>query len=57
MWYKVLEMLNYVLPEFPGIQHLHEIAEDSGEDGVVDPPQAPAPQTTAKEQPPPTEAN
>ena len=32
-----------ILPKFPGIQRLHEIAEDSGEEGVVDPPQAPAP--------------
>ncbi len=32
------------LPEFPGTQRFHEIAEDSGEEGVVDAPQAPAPQ-------------
>ena len=43
-----------ILPEFPGIQRLHEIAEDSGE---VDPPQAPAPQIAAEVQPPSAEAN
>jgi hypothetical protein len=41
------------LPEFPGIQRLHEIDEDSGEEGVADAPQAPAPQV----QPPPAEPN
>jgi hypothetical protein len=46
-----------ILPEFPGIQRLHEIAEDSGEEGVVDPPQAPAPQPAAEEQPPLAEVN
>ena len=45
-----------LLPEFPGIQRLHEIDEDSGEEGVVDPPQAPAAQPV-EVQPPPAEAN
>jgi hypothetical protein len=44
-----------LLPEFPGIQRLHEIDEDSGEEGVVDPPQAPAAQPV-EVQPPPAEA-
>jgi hypothetical protein len=46
-----------LLPEFPGIPCLHEVDEDSGEEGVVDPPQAPAPQPAAEEQPPLVEAN
>jgi hypothetical protein len=46
-----------LLPEFPGIQRLHEITEDSGIEGVVNPPQAPAPQTNAELQPPPAEVN
>jgi hypothetical protein len=45
-----------LLPEFPGIPRLHEIDEDSGEEGVTDPPQAPAPQPAAEEQPPLVEA-
>ncbi len=44
-----------LLPEFPEIQCLHEIAEDSGEEGVADPPQAPIPQPAAEGQPLPTE--
>jgi hypothetical protein len=41
-----------ILPELPSIHRLHEIDEDSGEEGVVDPPQAPAPQPAAEDQPP-----
>ena len=41
-----------LLPEFPGIQRLHEIDEDSGEEGVVDPPQAPAAQPVEVQHPP-----
>ena len=44
-----------LLPEFPGIQRLHEIDEDSGEEGVIDPPQPPAAQPV-EVQPPPAEA-
>jgi hypothetical protein len=29
-----------LLPGFPGIQCLHEIAEDSGEEEIADPPKA-----------------
>jgi hypothetical protein len=46
-----------LLPEFSGIQRLHEIDEDSGEEGVVDPPQAPAPQPAGEVKPPLVEAN
>jgi hypothetical protein len=46
-----------LLPEFPEIQCLHEIAEDSGEEGVADPPQASIPQPAAEVQPIPTETN
>jgi hypothetical protein len=45
-----------LLPEFPGIQCLHEIDEDSGKEGVMDPPQAPAPQPAAEVQTTPAEA-
>jgi hypothetical protein len=59
---EVEEVVQYVgdmelLSKFPGIQCLHEIAEDSGKEGVVDPPQAPAPQTNAEVQPPPAETS
>jgi hypothetical protein len=46
-----------LLPEFPGIQCLHEIAEDNREEGVANPPQAPATQSAAEVQPPPAEEN
>ena len=45
------------LPEFPGTQRLHEIDEDSGEEGAADHPQVPAPQPVPQIQPPHAQAN
>jgi hypothetical protein len=46
-----------LLPEFPGIQCLHDIAEDSREEGVANHPKVPVPQPAAEVQHPHAEVN